>query len=242
MSEISKSPERIPYHLRGKPSTPIEIPRPSSSPLDSADEPISPDMIFEMSPISPTFTPLSNMYPNSTRSTTETNPNEQFMYHIPTFRRSPQGNGTQLRSKIARRIMPSKALTTLPARTEFRSSEGRSLRDERPDTVRAGFPQSIPHCVTVSESTTKISGFTPLIDPPPMGADQPSRPTIPLSPPPRRGSYSSPWILPGRGDRYEEDTSYSLVDPSLLEFRQHLFRRMEYQDSSRMKSLHSCLT
>lgn len=225
---------------------PIEIPilrRPSSSPLDSADGPTSPDMIFEMSPISPTFPSLSNMYPNSARPTTETNTNEPFMYYIPTFRRSPR-NGTQLRSKIARRVMPSKALTTVPARTKFLpagSSEGPPPRDELPDNARAGFPQSIPRCVTVSQSTTKISGFTPLIDQPPMGADQPSRPTIPLSPPPRRGSYSSPWILPGRSDRYEEDISYSLADPSLLEFRQHLLRRMECQDSSRMKSLHSCL-
>lgn len=243
MSESSKSPERIPYHLRCTPSTPIEIPimrRPSSSPLDSADEPTSPDMIFEMSPISPTYPSLSNIYPDSARSTTDTNTNEPFMYHIPTFRRrSPQGNGTQLRSKIARRVMPSKTLTTAPAKTELpstRSSEGRSSRD-----ARAGFPQSIPRCVSVSQSTTKISGFTPLIDQPPMGADQPSRPTIPLSPPPRRGSYSSPWILPGRSDRYEEDISYSLADPSALEFRQHLLRRIECQDSSRMKSLHSCL-
>jgi len=195
-------------------------------------------MIFEMSPISPTFPSLSNMYPNSPRPTAETNTNEPFMYHIPTFRRSPQGNGTQLRSKIARRVMPSKALATVPARTEFlpaRSSEGRSSRDDRPDSV--GFPQSTP-----SQSTTKISGFIPLIDhQPPMGADQPSRPSILLSPPPRRGSYSSPWILPGRSDRYEEDVSYSLADPGILEFRQHLLRRMECQDSSRMKSLHSCL-
>lgn len=248
MSEISKSPERIPYHLRSKPSTPIEIPilrRPSSPPIDSADEPTSPGMIFEMSPTFPTFPSLSNMYPNSARSTTETNVNEPFMYHIPTFRRSPQGNGTQLRSKIARRVMPSKALTTVPARTQSkpaRSLEGRSSCDERPDNARAGFPQSIPRCVAVSQSTTKISGFTPLIDQPPMGADQPSRPTIPLLPPPRRGSYSSPWILPGRSDRYEEDVSYSLADPGPLEFRQHLLRRMEcHQDSSRMKSLHSCL-
>ncbi|KIM43245.1 hypothetical protein M413DRAFT_444054 [Hebeloma cylindrosporum] len=243
MSEISKSPERIPYHLRCKPSTPIEIPilrRPSSSPLNSSEEPKSPDMIFEMSPVSPTFPSLSKMYPNSGNSTTETNTNEPFMYHIPTFRRSPQGNGTQLRSKIARRVMPSKALTTVPAKTEFlpaRSSEGRSSRDERIANAHAGFPQP-----TASQTTTKISGFTPLIDhQPPMAADQPSRPTIPLSPPSRRGSYSSPWILPGRSDRYEEDISYSLADPGPLEFRQHLLRRIECQDSSRMKSLHSCL-
>lgn len=242
MTENSKSPERIPYHLRCKPPTPIEIPfwrRPISSPLNSPNEPKSPDMIFEMSPAS--SSPLSNMYPNSPNSPTEQNTKEPFMYHIPTFRSPPQGNGIQLQTKIAHPIIPSKTLTAIPAAgTEFlpaRTSEAR--HSQRPGTPCIGF-QSTSRVISVSQSTTKISGFTPLIDhQPPMGADRPSRPTIPLVPPPRRESYSSsPWILPGRS---EGDVSYSLGDPSPVEFRQHLIRRMECRDSSRMKSLHSCL-
>jgi hypothetical protein len=184
-----------------------------------------------------------NMCPNSANSPTETNTKEPFMYHIPTFKSCPQGNGIQLRSKIARRVMPSKNLTAITAETEFlpaRRSEDRL--SQRADSARAGF-QSISRSVNASQSTRKTSGFTPLYDHQPlMGVDQPSRPTIPLVPPPHRGSYpSSPWILPGRSDLCEGDVSYSLADPSPLEFRQHLIRRMECQDSSRMKSLHSCL-
>jgi hypothetical protein len=197
-----------------------------------------------MSPASSSSPLLSNMYPNSANSPTEQNTKEPFMYHIPTFRSCPQGNGNQLRTNIACPIMPSETSTAIPsAGTELlpvRRSEARY--SQRPGTPRAGF-QSTSHGIGVSQSTTKISGFTPLIDhQPPMGADRPSRPTIPLVPPPRRGSYSSsPWILPGRSDLCEDDVSYSLADPSPVEFRQHLIRRMECRDPSRMKSLHSCL-
>ncbi|KAF8967098.1 hypothetical protein BDZ97DRAFT_1903508 [Flammula alnicola] len=247
MTKASKSPERLSRYSRFKPSTPIEIPicrRPAASSSPSPDgHPASPDMLFEMSPVSSNSPPLSSVYPTSRSN--EINNHEPFMYHVPTFRPCPAGpgTGTQLRRKFSRqRVMPSRHDSgTIPLAAELAEARHtKSYTLPRSEDVHATFPQHQHRGMEQTPSTTKITGFSPINDHHPLAFDQPSRPTIPLNPPPRRSSYSSlPWILPGKSDRYEDDVSYSQVDPSAFEFRRHLLRRIEHQDPSRFKSLHS---
>ncbi|KDR82634.1 hypothetical protein GALMADRAFT_238065 [Galerina marginata CBS 339.88] len=243
VTEKSKSPERISYHLRSKPSMPIEIPkrrRMTSSPNNSPNNfHVSPDLIFEMSPLSPNFSP------NSIHPAPPTSPDknhEPFMYHAPSLRPYASGSKPQLRSKKScHRVMPSRtprsAGQVAPELHLTKFASSRRFDDGH-------VPNPLPdRCGTiVMHSTTKITGFVPLIEHQPLVSDKPLKPITPLPPPPRRSSFSSsPWILPGRGDFHEEDVSYSQADPSTLEFRNHLLRRMENRDSSRFKSLHSCL-
>lgn len=207
------------------------------SPLVSPiDQPKSPDLIFDMSPISPVSPPFNHSIPLSTSN----NLNDQipFVYSVPEY--IPRCRvTTEIRSRP--RVMPSLAAAPISAvngnvwRSQTTHPEGvndnydSTAQSEREDLPRA-------------QSTTKITGFIPIIEPRPSMADHyPLKPVGRLSPPPRRSSYSSsPWILPSN-DNVEDDIAYSQTDPSLLEFKRHLLRRIENRDSSRFMSFQSCL-
>ncbi|CAA7261443.1 unnamed protein product [Cyclocybe aegerita] len=254
-AEKTTSPERISYHLRCKPSNPIEIPRcrrsgPASfnSPMDG---PMSPDLIFEMSPISPTFPSLSTMYPmplspsnKMTEQDLATSPNEPFMYSVPVFRPCPPSSGTWPRSKTARQgVMPSRKLNAIPITAHGRQHRRKeicaAIFDVFDDSAHVPGPDDCG--VPRTQSTTKITGFSPINEYQPV-CDQPQKPTRRLSPPPRRSSFSSsPWILPGKSDCYEDDVSSSPIDAGALEFRRHLLGRIENKTASRFASFHSCL-
>jgi len=237
------SPDHIFFHSGRKPSTPIEIPRrgrPFVSPLVSPiDEPKSPDLIFDMSPISPISPPFNHSIPLSTSN--NLNDHTPFIYSVPVYIPRCRAN-TEMRSR--QRVMPT--LTAAPISAIHRNvwrtqtthpedvndnydSHNGSAHSERKELPRA-------------QSTTKITGFIPMVESQPSMADHyPSKPVGRLSPPPRRASYSSsPWILPSN-DNVEDDIAYSQMDPSLLEFKRHLLRRIENTDSSRFMSFQSCL-
>ena len=216
------------------------------SPLVSPiDQPKSPDLIFEMSPISPISPPFSHSIPLSTSN--NLNDHAPFVYsapvYIPPCRTNTETHISTIRSR--QRVMPS--LTAAPVsavhrniwRTQTTHAEG--VNDDYDS--HNGTPQSETKDLPRAQSTTKITGFIPIVEHQPFMADHhPSKPVRRLSPPPRRASYSSsPWTIPSN-DNVEDDIAYSQMDPSLLEFKRHLLRRIENRDySSRFMSFQSCL-
>lgn len=235
----SSSPDSISFHPRRKPSTPIEIPKRGRLSLVSPiDEPRSPDLIFEMSPISP-VSPLSPSNLNN---------NTPFVYSVPVFIPPCRTNtGTHFSAIRSRqRVMPSLTAAPISAiqnawRTQPIHAEPEGVNDDHDS--HDGIPQSERKVLPRVQSTTRITGFIPIVEHcQPLMTDHPSKPIGRLSPPPRRASHSSsPWILPSN-DAVEDDIAYSQMDPSLFEFKQHLLRRIENRyDASRFLSFHSCL-
>jgi len=234
----SNSPDHISLHSRCKPSTPIEIPkrrRPFVSPLISpVDQPRSPDLIFDMSPISPS--PFNHTIPLSTSNKT----NNPFIYSVPEYIPPCRTNtGTCLSTTRSRqRFMPSSSAGPISAvhkntrrtPTTHTENDSRENHDRKSQFERNGLMQ-----------TQKITGFMPIIEHQPSMADHPSKPVRRLSPSPRRAFYfSSPWILPGN-ENVEDDIAYSQIDPNVFEFKRHLLRRIENREASRFMSFQSCL-
>lgn len=240
----SSSPDYISFHPRRKPSTPIEIPkrgRPFVPPLVSPiGEPISPDLIFEMSPLSPVSPPFNHTIPLSPSN--NLNNNAPFVYTVPVYtppRRTNTGtHSSAIRSR--QRVMPSFTAAPISAiQNTWWTQPTEGVNDDHDS--HDGFPQSERKVLPRAQSTTRITGFIPIVEHQSLMADHPSKPVGRLSPPPRRPSYSSsPWILPSN-DAVEDDIAYSQMDPSLFEFKQHLLRRIENQDASRFMSFQSCL-
>ena len=190
-----------------------------------------------MSPISPTSPPFNHSIPLSTSN--NLNDHTPFVYSAPVYIPRCRTN-SEIHSR--QRVMPS--LTTAPISAVHRNVWRTQTTDDEGVNEDYEGHNGISHSKYLSraQSTTKITGFIPIIEHQPSMADfQPSKPVGRLSPPPRRASYSSsPWILPSN-DNVEEDIAYSQMDPSLLEFKLHLLRRIENTESSRFMSLHSCL-
>jgi len=241
----SSSPDHISFHSRCKPSTPIEIPKrrkPLVSPLISpVDQPGSPDLIFDMSPISPISpSPFNRPIPLSTSN--KMNSYGTFTYSVPVYIPPCRTNtGTRFSTTRSRqRVMPSSTAGPISAvhrnvwRTQTTHTENLN------DTLDVNL-ESKKNGVTQTQLTTKITGFIPIIEHQPSMADHPSKPVGRLSPPPRQACYSSsPLALP-ENDNVEDDIAYSQMDPSMFEFKRHLLRRIENRDASRFMSFHSCL-
>jgi hypothetical protein len=191
-----------------------------------------------MSPISP-ISPFNHSIPLSTSN--NLNDHTPFVYSAPVYIPRCRTN-TEIRSR--QRVMPSLSVAPISAvhrnawRTQTTHAEG--VNDDY--NSHNGTPQSETKDLPRAQSTTKITGFIPIVEHQPSMADHhPEEPVGRLLPPPRRASYSSsPWILPSN-DNVEDDIAYSQMDPSLLEFKRHLLRRIENRDSSRFMSFHSCL-
>lgn len=211
-------------------SSPIQIPqkrRPmvptSFSPLTQA---LSPEMIFEMSPTTSDFarhTPFS--LANSPT------PRRDFLYNIPKFS-SPKlpGSGASGSSEKVNASLDASPPTNISIVKHPTPRRSHSFLAECDLLLEA------PN----AKHTTKITGFLP------MKGDildvQPQDQNVPLerlSPGPRRSSYSSPWILPGKGERTEEDLAYSQVDPSAFDYERQLLQRIENQNRPRLGGLRS---
>jgi len=244
----SDSPDHISFHSRCKPSTPIEIPkrpRPFVSPLISpVDQPKSPDLIFEMSPVSSvSSSPFNHTIPLSTSN--KMNSHAPFIYSVPVYIPPCHTNaGTRVSTMRSRQqaipsstAVPSSAVASNVWRTRSTSAENINNDLDSHDENS----QSDGNGLARAHSTTRIIGFKPIIEHQPPMTDRPSKPIGRLSPPPRRASHSSsPWILPGN-DNIEEDIAYSQVDPGIFEFKRHLLRRIENRDANRFMSFRNCL-
>ena len=192
-----------------------------------------------MSPISPISPPFNHSIPLSTSNNLNDHP--PFVYSAPVYIPRCRTN-SEIRSR--QRVMPS--LTAAPISAAHRNvwrTQTAHAEDVNDDyNSYNGTSQSERKDLPRTQLTTKITGFIPIVEHQPSMADlHPSKPVGRLSPPPRRASYSSsPWILPSN-DNVEDDIAYSQMDPSLLEFKRHLLRRIENRDSSRFMSFHSCI-
>ncbi|KAF8798853.1 hypothetical protein BYT27DRAFT_6880806 [Phlegmacium glaucopus] len=240
----SSSPDHITFHSRRKPSTPIEIPkrrRPIVSPLISPlDQPKSPDLIFDMSPISPISpSPFNHTIPLSTSN--KMSNHGPFIYNVPVYIPSCHSNtATRFSTSSRQRVMPSSTAAPISAahRNAWRTQ---TTHAENVNDSEDSNSQSERDDLSQTPLTTKITGFIPSVEQQPPIVDYPSKPVGRLSPPPRQESYSSsPWILPGTGN-VEDDIAYSQIDPSVFEFKRHLLRRIENRDASQFMSFHSCL-
>lgn len=211
-------------------SSPIQIPpkrRPivptSFSPFTQA---LSPEMVFEMSPVAsdfPRHTPFS--LANSPT------PRRDFLYAIPKFS-SPKplgssNSGSSGKLKGSADASPPSYPSLIKHPTPQRSHCALDECDLLPEA-------------SVRKATKKITGFKPLKGD--MLDVQPQDQNVPLerlSPGPRRSSYSSPWILPGKGEYTEEDLAYSQVDPSAFDYERQLLQRIENQNRPRLGGLRS---
>lgn len=223
-------------------SSPIQIPKKRSSivipSISAPDQAISPEMIFEMSPVTSEF----SVHQHTPFSKTDDNDNhDAFLYTFPKI--SPNQNPPVPGSSDPN---PASLLGTTP-RICSKPSHGANI-----STVKRPLPHR-SHCMLdeydlsfgnpppKKVKTRKITGFLPVRgrqDSVGMEEDQPSERNPSAGP--RRSSYHpSPWIFPGKGAGTEEDVAYSETDPSAFEFQRHLLRRIENQSRSRLKGLPS---
>ncbi|KAF9561337.1 hypothetical protein CPC08DRAFT_707470 [Agrocybe pediades] len=226
-TEHSPSPERISHHLRPKVATAIDIPKRRRP---AGDQNLSPDLLFEMSPVSKN-SPIGTA-PSSTNSSLD----QPFMYRAPSFKPLPpkplSGQSFHSTKNLCSDTSGAGSVFTGPKTARL---------PETPKT--AVFPSLQPDLYGAkrTQPKTKITGFVPLFEHQPPASDEGSKPKRPPLPPPRRSPHSSPWILSGTSDPHGTCVgSYSLTDPSALEFHHHLLRRIDNRDSSRLKSLHTC--
>lgn len=190
-----------------------------------------------MSPTSPTSPPFH-------RTSNNLNNNTPFVYNVPVYIPPCRTNtGTRFSTmRSLQRVMPSSTAAPISAAHRnawrTRATHAESVNDDHDSHDAQSEGNGLPRV----QSTTKITGFIPIVEHQPNATDHHlSKPVGRLSPPPRQASHSSsPWILPSN-DNIEDDIAYSQIDPILLEFKQHLLQRIESRDASRFMSFHSCL-
>ncbi|KAJ7600467.1 hypothetical protein C8J56DRAFT_910332 [Mycena floridula] len=214
-------------------SMPIEIPERSRAKRSSLrSSPItrrarSPEMIFEMSPIA-TENPRSHeyLYPiglSSSQSFSTCHSTEQkpLMYSFPVP--SPPHDPSPLTPS---NTIQEPRLKPWPHRRLSLPS-----RDEEDHLTS---PKK-------TAATHKITGFTPIVEshsepctPRPVRAGR-------LSPPPMPSSFSSsPWILPGSRDAWEDSDGTEGSSPSAFEFDKYIVRRIEKENRS-LRSMRSSI-
>lgn len=224
----------LPYAIPNKPTTaPIEIPhrcRPavSRTPPSSVGRPTSPDLIFEMSPVS-SESPSAGRFAFSFSASKQLE-QEPFMYHFPVL--APRLHPDRRMQRTATNTIYSPPKSPSISNTKHRRSPLSQLNNDDIMTTSS--------TTTKVMSTTKITGFTPPLQHP-LSVQTPCSParslnTRRLSPPPRSSSYSSsPWILPGKCDILEGESTSLETDPSAFDFEKHLIRRIDNQNQNPLR-------
>ncbi|KAH0586130.1 hypothetical protein J132_01413 [Termitomyces sp. J132] len=223
--------------LHSTSSTPIEIPRRRTSSSWTDGRPMSPDLIFEMSPVSSDFS--SVLHSGFTDAVT----NEPFLYSFPKI--SPHCTHVKPRRLLQplQRHLSSEIGSLLAfdsVNTEYdRPSPALCSDNDDQDILASSLTYSTTTITkSPSSSTTKITGFTPAT-PISLVAHGPARgKSQRLSPPPRTSSYSSsPWIMPGKNDVQQGESGSLDIDPGSFEFDRHLTRRIENQNSRKFRKI-----
>ncbi|TEB22727.1 hypothetical protein FA13DRAFT_1740633 [Coprinellus micaceus] len=219
-------------------SSPIQIPqkrRPImlSSPYTHT---ISPEMVFEMSPLSSDFPVCHGSFSVSASSVKG---DTKFLYSIPLFPSPKRRENSEL---APTRSTSSFRTTNSSPLSRNNSSGSNDVPNVKYPAPRRGHSMLddndlSPEPPSHASSTTKVTGFRPI-----KGElfetqfEDQYRPR--LSPGPRRDSYtSSPWILPGKGEGSGEGSAYSQADPNPFEFERQLLRRIENQNRPRFAGL-----
>jgi hypothetical protein len=226
---VRLAPNDLPYIIPNKSTTtPIEIPRRrrpvvSRNP-SSIGRPTSPELIFEMSPEYSEF-PSPRRYSLGFSASQEQE--EPFMYHFPVL-------PARLNSDRRTRSNSPSPATSMISSTKHRRSPLCQVNNS--DNLTS--PNAGPKIM----KTKKITGFAPPMQQP-LPTQTPyctvrSVKTMHLSPPPCGSSYSSsPWILPGKSDTLEEESTSLETDPSAFDFERHLMRRIENYNPLRFRTL-----
>lgn len=189
-----------------------------------------------MSPIS--TSPFNHTIPLSTSNKMNNHPS--FVYSVPVFIPPCHTNtGTRFSTMRSRqRVMPSSTAAPISAVHRNVRRTQTTLNENIIDDSHDGDSQSERNGLGRVQSTTKITGFTPIIEHQSPMTEHPSKPVRRLSPPPRQPSHSP--SLP-ESDNVEDDIAYSQMDPSIFEFKSHLLRRIENREANRFMSFHRCL-
>ncbi|KAG5648391.1 hypothetical protein DXG03_004965 [Asterophora parasitica] len=217
-------------------STPITIPsrrRPIGSWNGSpAGRTMSPDLIFDMSPVSSDFHSASHHATGFTELSRNLDSQEQpFMYSFPKFSANRNDMHSGLRAHALQSTILPVPATLAPA---IRKHSSPLVMDDDDDDLAPSLACSST-TITKSFSTTKINGFTP-VNTQAYSPIQSLIKTKRLDPPPRSSSYSSsPWIMPGKSDTHEDESGSLDADPSSYEFDRHLMRRIESQNPRRFR-------
>ncbi|KAG7443174.1 uncharacterized protein BT62DRAFT_357377 [Guyanagaster necrorhizus] len=210
--------ETLPFSRR--PTTPIEIPsrqKQALSPhLSPIQDQISPELLFEMSPLISNLSPSANymLRPSSVHNHQDPEP---YLYHFPVF--SPHRFKSMHPSPSP---TPSGSTST---RTSKFTSETTSKPDSwpKPPTFIPGDSENQPSPVVKASATYKITGFSPVF-PSPVSELSSRRRLERLSPPPR---LSSSGCIPGPRDAIlDNPDALHSSSPGALDFDKFLIRRI----------------
>ena len=217
----------------GRRSTPIEIPwrrRPVSaySPQFPAEQSQSPDMIFEMSPI-------TSNYPSSPSISPPPPPRnsydrEPFLYPFPVLKNCNVNTPSCLHTPIRRHeIVPVShtiAFTTKPGHRRRRRAA-----ESEPNENNPSFPYTYNGTMDARKSTTtRIVGFSPTL---PSSCGQRNSTQVSSTQECRplasgRSAFPwSPWILPGQSNIQGEDILSVDGGPGAIGFEEYLLNRTE---------------
>jgi len=190
-------------------TSPIQIPlrrRPTTIPsLSPTSHTLSPEMIFEMSPVT------NDTPPHSPFSLHHVSPTETFVYSLPSLSSPPT-------PRHLKNFIEADPLNI--RQTSFIMKQ--CVLDDQ---------DIVPESPTRQPSTTRITGFRPLRD---LQDENQRLPCLErLSPGPRSSHNASPWIISGHGSGPEEDIAYSQADPSAFDYERQLLRRIQNQSRLR---------
>ncbi|KAF9463004.1 hypothetical protein BDZ94DRAFT_1259853 [Collybia nuda] len=236
---IPSAVKNLHHAIHNRPSTPIEIPsrrRPLVSTSSPIRRPMSPELLFEMSPIISEF-PSPPTYTLGLREPREPEP---FLYPFPPFpaRSHPPAFRTHRPSLITLHSGVTPQTPSILSVSNTMNGCASLCRLEDDDISPIPLVSS-----SKTDTKTKISGMSPstpvrsLISPSNHSPTRAWKHRV-LSPPPRSSSYSSsPWILPGKSDLIEDDRASLEADPSMFDFEKHLMRRIENQNHVRFREI-----
>ena len=219
----------------GRRSTPIEIPwrrRPLStySPQISAEQSQSPDMIFEMSPITSNYPSSPSMSPPPLpRNSYDREP---FLYHFPVLKNCNVNTSSCLHAPMRRHEIPvSHTFAFTNSNTKPGHRRRRRAAENEPNENMHSFPFTYNGTMDGKKSTTtRIVGFSPTL--PPSCGQRNSTQVLStqecLPPSTGRSAFPwSPWILPGQSNVQGEDTLSVDAGPDAIGFEEYLLNRTE---------------
>lgn len=237
--QLESATTRTKMHGAAPPkSSPIQIP-PKRKPMalyPSFPQPMSPELLFDMSPES---SDPSVSRESLSAAASSVKGDADLLYFIPLHPAtdSSDSNPTQSSASLKTSTSSPLARNTSSDSHEFPnvkhpvSRRGHLVLDEN---------DLSPEPPRRESSTTRVTGFHPIKGPvhDAQFEDQ-YRPVERLSPGPYWDSFtSSPWILPGKGESSDEGLAYSqAADPN--EFKRQLLRRIENQNRPRFAALRS---
>ncbi|KAJ7867870.1 hypothetical protein B0H14DRAFT_2730451 [Mycena olivaceomarginata] len=209
------------------PSSPIEIPGRHKEPECTSERTTSPELVFEMEPLSPKDLSSTNYSLGLSTSRKNDEHERTLLYSFPVARHcdtnppplSPQSNA---------------CLTLTPIRHKPLAKSHPHSRRQGESASQSAATMDPSHSIRALP-VYKISGLEPDFAaqaPGPRLPIEKAPQEQPLLPPPRSSSRPipslRPWILPGRPEASGDELLRSLeVDPNTGDFTQYLFRRIQ---------------